>query len=70
MVRIRKMEKWYDKEEDILNVQLRDQKCWKTIELPNGVILDIAKDGSIVALEILNASKIFLGEFKKVIETA
>jgi len=64
------MEKWYDKEEDILNVQLRDQKCWKTIELPNGVILDIAKDGSIVALEILNASKIFLGEFKKVIETA
>jgi len=70
LVRIRKMEKWYDKEEDILNVQLRDQKCWKTIELPNGVILDIAKDGSIVALEILNASKIFLGEFKKVIETA
>ena len=64
-----KMKKWYD-EEDILNIQLKDEKYWKNIELPNGVIFDIAKNGSIVAVEILKASKIFSGDIKNVIETA
>ena len=64
------MEKWYDEEEDILNIQLKDEKYWKNIELPNGVIFDIAKNGSIAAVEILKASKIFSGDIKNVIETA
>ena len=64
------MEKWYDSEEDILNIQLKDEKYWKSIELPNGVVFDISKDGSIVAVEILRASKIFSGDVKNVIDTA
>ncbi len=64
------MEKWYDQQEDILNIQLKDVKYWKSIELPNGIVFDIAEDGSIVAIEILKASKIFSGNLKKVIETA
>ena len=63
------MEKWYD-EEDILNIQLKDEKYWKSIELPNGIIFDIAKDGTIVAVEVLKASKIFSGDVRNVIETA
>ena len=63
------MEKWYDKDEDILNIQFKDDKYWKSVELPNGVVFDIAKDGSIIAVEILNASKVFSGDVHKVIET-
>ncbi len=61
---------WYDKEEDILNIQLKEAQYWKSIELPNGIVIDVAKDGSIVAIEILRASKIFSGDVKKVIDLA
>ena len=64
------MESWYDKEEDILNIQLKDEKYWKSIELANGIVFDVSKDGSILSVEILRASKIFSGDVKKVIETA
>jgi len=70
MVRLGKMDKWYDEDEDILNIQLKDEKYWKSIELPNGVIFDISKDGSITAVEILRASKVFSGDVRRVIETA
>ena len=63
-------ETWYDKEEDILNIQLKKEDYWKSIELPNGIVIDISKDGSIMSVEILRASKIFSGDVKKVIETA
>lgn len=65
-----KMKSWYDKEEDIFNIQLKDKEYWKSIELPNGVIIDVAKDGAIVSIEILRASKVFTGDTKKVIEEA
>lgn len=64
------MERWYDKEEDILNIELEKKEYWKSIELPNGIIIDISKDGSIISIEILRASKIFSGDLKKVIDTA
>ena len=64
------MERWYDKEEDILNIELEKKEYWKSIELPNGIIIDISKDGSIISIEILRASKIFSGDVKKVIDTA
>ena len=64
------MKKWYDNGEDILNIQLKAGKYWKSIELPNGVIFDVARDGSIIAVEVLKASKIFSGDVKKVIATA
>jgi len=70
LVRLRKMEKWYDNEEDILNIQLKEGKYWKSIELPNGVVFDVSKDGSVLSVEILRASKVFSGDVKKVIETA
>ncbi|MEK6955519.1 MAG: DUF2283 domain-containing protein [Nanoarchaeota archaeon] len=54
-----KMEKWYDKEEDILSIRINDGTYWKSIELSNGAVIDIAKDGSILGIEILNASKVF-----------
>lgn len=60
----------YDKEEDILNIELQKKKYWKTVELPNGINIDIAKDGSITGIEILRASKVFSGDIKKVIEQA
>lgn len=64
------MENWYDKEEDVLNIQLSNKDYWKSIELPNGVIIDVSKDGSIIAIEILKASEVFSGDVRNVIEMA
>ena len=63
-------ETWYDKEADVLNVEINDKEYWKSIELPNGIIIDLAKDGSMTSIEILNASKLFYGDAHKVIENA
>lgn len=63
------METWYDKEEDILNIQFKED-CWKSIELPNGIVIDVSRDGKISGIEIMRASKIFSGDVRKVIETA
>jgi len=60
----------YDKEADVLNIDLEDKEYWKSIELPNGIVMDIAKDGSIISIEILWASKFFSGDARKVIEMA
>ncbi|MBI2140221.1 DUF2283 domain-containing protein [Candidatus Woesearchaeota archaeon] len=64
------MENWCGREEDILNIQLKDGEYWKSIELPNGVVFDVAQDGSILSVEVLKASKVFSGDVKKVIEAA
>ncbi|MEK6959901.1 MAG: DUF2283 domain-containing protein [Nanoarchaeota archaeon] len=63
-------EAWYDKNEDILDIELKRGEYWKTVELPNGVNIDIAKDGSIISIEILSASKAFSGEARIVLEKA
>ncbi len=63
-------ETWYDKEEDILNIELVKKDCWKTVELPSGINIDVAKDGTITGIEILRASKVFSGDVKKVIQQA
>jgi uncharacterized protein YuzE len=62
------MEQSYDKEEDILNMEFCYGEYWKSIELPNGVVIDLDKDGKILSIEILRASQIFSGDTKKVIE--
>lgn len=64
------MKTWYDADEDILNIELKDGTYWKSIELKNGVIMDIAKDGTILSIEILAASKTLARDGKKVIEKA
>ena len=46
----------YDKEVDILYIKLSDLPIIESSEDKPGVILDYAADGSIVGLEILNAS--------------
>ena len=61
---------WFDKEADVLNIELNDKEYWKSIELPNGVVLDITKDGTITSIEILGASKLFCGDARKIIDMA
>ncbi len=62
------MEQWYDQEEDIFNIQLKLGTYWKSIELPSGVVIDVAKDGSVIAIEIQRASQVFSGDVRKVIQ--
>lgn len=47
----------YDKEADVLYIQLSDAPIAESDEERKGIILDYANDGKIVAIEILNASK-------------
>ena len=54
MINIMKVK--YDKEVDILYIKLSDLPIKESDEDKPGVILDYAADGSIVGLEILNAS--------------
>ena len=61
---------WYDNEEDILGIRIDEGDYWKTIELPNGINIDISKEGKITGFEIFNASKIFSGNSSKILEAA
>ena len=61
---------WYDEEVDVLNINLDDKEYWKSIELGNGIVIDVSKDGSITAIEILGASEFFSGDNKKILEMA
>ena len=47
----------YDKEVDILYIQLNDLPVMESDEDKPGIILDYANDGSVAGIEILNASK-------------
>ena len=64
------MESWYDSEEDVLGIHLQDKEYWKSIELPNGIVIDVSKEGEITGMEIFNASRIFSGDVKNVIDAA
>jgi uncharacterized protein YuzE len=47
----------YDKEVDVLNIQFSDMEIIETDEDKPGVIIDYDKNGNIVEIEVLNASK-------------
>ena len=47
----------YDKETDAAFIQLSEEKPDSAIEIKEGVILHLTKNGNIVAFEILEASK-------------
>ena len=64
------MESWYDAKEDVLNIKINDKPYWKSVELSNGVVIDIAKDGTILSFEILSASKVFCGDTAQVLSKA
>lgn len=58
----------YDKDEDILDIEVIKGEYRKSVERPNGVVIDITKKGEIIGIEILRASELFSGDAKKVIE--
>jgi len=47
----------YDKEADALYIKLLECSVHETDEDKSGAIVDYAEDGSIIGIEILNASK-------------
>ncbi|MCL2412919.1 MAG: DUF2283 domain-containing protein [Bacteroidales bacterium] len=47
----------YDKSVDILYLSFSDEKVFESDEEKKGIILDYAKDGKIVGIELLNASQ-------------
>lgn len=61
---------WYDEEEDVLGIQIASDPYWKSIELSNGVVIDVSKDGKVLSIEIFQAKKVFSGDVQKVIEFA
>ncbi|MDQ6610383.1 MAG: DUF2283 domain-containing protein [Bacteroidota bacterium] len=50
----------YDKEVDVVYIKLADLPVAESDEDKPGIILDYAEDGSIVSIEILNASRSIL----------
>jgi uncharacterized protein YuzE len=49
----------YDKEVDVLYIKLSDSPVKESDEDKPGIVLDYAGDGSIVGIEIMDASKKF-----------
>ena len=47
----------YDKEVDIMHIRFSDNPIEESMEEKPGVIIDYDKEGKIVAIEVLNASK-------------
>ena len=47
----------FDKETDVLYIKLNDLPVAESDEDKPGIVLDYAEDGSVVAIEILDASK-------------
>ena len=50
---------WYDAEEDTLGIMLKNKNHWKGVEVSKHVIVDLAKDGEIVGIEILGVKDAF-----------
>jgi len=47
----------YDKVADALYIKLKDKEVEDSIEVKNGVIVDIGREGDIIGVEILGFSK-------------
>lgn len=60
----------YDKNVDILYIQISDAKVEESIESKNGVIIDYAAYGKLVGIRVLNASKNTVDLLKMVYEVA
>jgi uncharacterized protein YuzE len=46
----------YDKEVDALYIRLQERYVAKTLEIQNGINIDIDEDGKLVGLEVLDAT--------------
>jgi uncharacterized protein YuzE len=51
------MEITYDTKADALYIRLRDGEFGRNVEIEEGIVLDLDKEGGLLGLEILNASK-------------
>ena len=51
------MEIRFDEEADALYIQFQTGKVAKTLKIQQGIAVDIAKDGRIFGIEILDASR-------------
>lgn len=50
---------WYDKEADVIGITLKNKRHWKGVEVSKHVVVDLAKDGEIVGIEILGVKEAF-----------
>ena len=62
-------ELWYDAEEDVLGIQFSKRKYWKSVVASN-VVVDLAKNGEIIGIEILKAKESFKRDVPMVISGA
>ncbi|MBC7440291.1 MAG: DUF2283 domain-containing protein [Flavobacterium sp.] len=60
----------YDKETDILYITLSDKAIEESDEEKKGFILDYSKNGELVGIEVLNASKSSINPAKVEYEVA
>jgi uncharacterized protein YuzE len=63
-------ESWYDASEDILGIQFSKKKYWKSVEVAPNVIVDLAKNGEIIGIEILKAKESFKEDVPVIISNA
>ena len=63
-------ELWYDAEEDVLGIQFGKKKYWKSVEVASNVVVDLAKNGEIIGIEILKAKESFKQDVPVVISNA
>ena len=54
----------YDKKEDALYIRFNDRRYFESDEVKRGVIFDYDKEGRIIGIEILDASKILPKDFR------
>ncbi len=52
-------EMWYDEEADTIGIMLKNKTHWKGVEISKHVVVDLAKDGEIVGIEILGVKEAF-----------
>jgi len=63
-------ELWYDAEEDVLGIQFNKKKYWKSVEVASNVVVDLAKGGEIIGIEILKAKESFKKDVPVIISNA
>ncbi len=63
-------ELWYDAEEDVIGIQFSKRKYWKSVEVAPNVVVDLAKNGEIIGVEILKAKESFKQDVPTIISNA
>ena len=64
------IETWYDQDDDVLGIQLKQKEYWKSVEVSKNVVVDLARNGEIIGVEILGAKDSFKKDIPLVISRA